>query len=182
MDNRQILTGEIPLERITWKGIAEIVGIVAIVASLVFVALQLKQSQDIAIAEMRASRQSSLVELNNAIGEHAEIWAKGNVGEELSRSEQVIYRSLLNSTHYAYWTSFDRARRFGQDTSLMLAVADFASFLYDNPGARKEWTEFVKSRESRGSILVPPLENIADQFGSAVLQDLAKLDKVEHDR
>ena len=39
-----------------WKDLVELTGIVAIVASLVFVGLQLKQSQDIAIAEQYQNR------------------------------------------------------------------------------------------------------------------------------
>jgi len=39
-----------------WKEIAELVGLAAIIASLVFVGLQLKQSQDIALATQYKSR------------------------------------------------------------------------------------------------------------------------------
>lgn len=46
----------------SWKDIAELVGIVAIVASLVFVGLQMKQSQDIALAASFQSRTATLAE------------------------------------------------------------------------------------------------------------------------
>ena len=46
-----------------WKEIAELVGLVAIVASLVFVGLQLKQSQEIALATQYQSRAESVQEL-----------------------------------------------------------------------------------------------------------------------
>lgn len=39
-----------------WKDLVELIGIVAIVASLLFVGLQMKQSQDIAIAEQYQNR------------------------------------------------------------------------------------------------------------------------------
>lgn len=39
-----------------WKYLAELIGVTAIVASLVFVGLQMKQSQDIAIAEQYQNR------------------------------------------------------------------------------------------------------------------------------
>ena len=39
-----------------WKAIAELIGIAAIVASLIFVGLQMKQSQDIAIADQYQNR------------------------------------------------------------------------------------------------------------------------------
>ena len=45
-----------------WKSIAELVGIAAIVASLVFVGLQLKQSQEIAIADQYQNRSDAALE------------------------------------------------------------------------------------------------------------------------
>jgi hypothetical protein len=49
-----------------WKDIAEIVGIVAIIASLLFVGLQLKQSQDIALAASYQARTTTLAEAFSA--------------------------------------------------------------------------------------------------------------------
>ena len=49
-----------------WKDTAEIVGIVAIVASLIFVGLQLKQSQDIALAASYQARTTTLAEAFSA--------------------------------------------------------------------------------------------------------------------
>ena len=42
-----------------WKSVAELVGIAAIVASLVFVGLQMRQSQEIAIAQQYQDRSAS---------------------------------------------------------------------------------------------------------------------------
>ena len=45
-----------------WKAVAEFVGIAAIVASLIFVGLQLKQSQEIAIAAQYQERANTAIE------------------------------------------------------------------------------------------------------------------------
>ena len=45
-----------------WKSIAELIGIAAIVASLVFVGLQMKQSQEIAIAAQYQERANTSIE------------------------------------------------------------------------------------------------------------------------
>ena len=45
-----------------WKDTAELIGIAAIVASLIFVGLQMKQSQDIAIADQYQERANSAIE------------------------------------------------------------------------------------------------------------------------
>ena len=50
-----------------WKSFAELVGIAAVVASLVFVGLQLEQSQEIAIAEQYQNRSDSTLEFWTAM-------------------------------------------------------------------------------------------------------------------
>ena len=54
---------EIVLKFTNWKDIAELTGIVAIVASLLFVGLQLKQSQEIAIAAQYQERFSAALQV-----------------------------------------------------------------------------------------------------------------------
>jgi hypothetical protein len=58
-----------------WKDVAELVGIAAIVASLVFVGLQVKQSQDIAIAASFQARTTTLAEAFSARAANAEALA-----------------------------------------------------------------------------------------------------------
>ena len=48
-----------------WKYIAELGGIAAVVASLIFVGLQLRQNQEIALAEISQNALESVVEINN---------------------------------------------------------------------------------------------------------------------
>ena len=78
------------MKSVNWRALAEVVGIAAIVASLIFVGLQLRQSQDIALSELGASRHASRIELNNAISDHADIWARGNAGDELDHADSVV--------------------------------------------------------------------------------------------
>jgi len=50
----------------SWKDVAELIGIAAIVASLIFVGLQMKQSQDIAIAATFQARTATLADAFSA--------------------------------------------------------------------------------------------------------------------
>jgi len=50
------------MKRFNWRDLTEIVGFVAIVASLIFVGMQLMQSQEIAIASQYQERASTAVE------------------------------------------------------------------------------------------------------------------------
>jgi hypothetical protein len=55
------------MTNITWRELAEAIGIVSIVASLVFVGLQLRQSQQVAVAEQYQVRAISAVERLSSI-------------------------------------------------------------------------------------------------------------------
>jgi len=59
------------MKKISWKEVAEILGITSIVASLIFVGLQLKQSQEIAIAAQYQARTDTIIEFFNVQKQHA---------------------------------------------------------------------------------------------------------------
>ena len=48
------------MKKTDWKDIAELIGIAAIVASLIFVGLQMKQDQQIAVAQLFAETDDSI--------------------------------------------------------------------------------------------------------------------------
>lgn len=78
-----------------WKIFAELMGVIAIVASLIFVGKQMQQTQEIAIVEMNASTFANTIEAGSAIIENVEFWVIGNADDELTPGESVIYMRLL---------------------------------------------------------------------------------------
>ena len=56
-----------------WRELAEILGIAAIVASLVFVGMQLRQEQEIALAEIFDASESSAAAIDFQINENTVI-------------------------------------------------------------------------------------------------------------
>ena len=158
-----------------WKGTAEFVGVIAIVGSLIFVGWQIKQEQDIALAEINLSLLSSAIELNIAIGENAEVWAKGNAGEELTRAERILYENLLESVDYLARTDRRQYLRFDQQWSAQVPIAEFAYFLHRNPGAREAWQSRSDRNEKDYSSLIPGFKST---YRAAVLADLEKLDQM----
>ena len=75
-------SGHLPSETKTlkstnWKDIVELVGIAAIVASLIFVGLQMQQSQEIAIAAQYHDRAALAIEINNSQLESGNLRAWG---------------------------------------------------------------------------------------------------------
>lgn len=102
-----------------WRELAELVGIAAIVASLIFVGLQLKQSQDIAIAGQYHERTALTVQNFNSELENGDlrIWARAfrdvEFNEEISIEDKgraflrlATYIMMLDNHYYQYQAGF----------------------------------------------------------------------------
>lgn len=122
-----------------WKDGVELVGIAAIVASLIFVGQELRQSRDIALSERAGSMLMAEIEAHRPIYEFPDVWARGNAGEDLEPSEAVIYRTLIRDINAYGFMRRLSASEMGSEGAADAASWDMAGFLYENPGARREW-------------------------------------------
>ena len=145
-----------------WKDTAELIGIAAIVASLIFVGLQMKQSHDIAMAEYGQNQYANYNELDFAIANHADILVKSNSGAGISETERAILAALVTS----FWRAtivdtWERGRLTDGDSTSM--IDGFAIFLFRNPGARKVWLEdsliYEQMSDHLDSINVAPIRS-----------------------
>lgn len=75
------------LKASNWKDVAELLGIVAIVASLVFVGLQIRQDRAIAEAQVFAEQDAVVIEMANLISANRDLWLRGLRGDELSAAD-----------------------------------------------------------------------------------------------
>ena len=87
------------------KDTAELIGIAAIVASLIFVGMQMKQSQDIALSQASQTRTAMSVETIISSTENpyfVSALAKGRRGEEKTQEEQAATRQYALAILFAY--------------------------------------------------------------------------------
>ena len=157
-----------------WKSLAELTGMTAIVGSLIFVGLQIRQEQVIALSEINLSLLASQIAFNNSISDNADIWLRGNASEELEPAERIIYEGLLENMAYLQRTEWRQYGAFNKDFSTKIPVADFAVHLHQNPGARQTWETREGQIEADRASLIP---GFASNFRKAVLADLKKLDE-----
>lgn len=164
------------MKSVSWKGMIEFVGIAAIVASLIFVGLQLQQEQRIASIEAGFNLVESYYEQRNGIIENADTWAKGNAGDkELSPTEAVIYKALIRKQWaHAFWTSH-AMRQLGNEHNV--AVHDFAGYLYRNPGARRMWETWMAVEQEYRKKLIPVSAGV--DMMDIVFSDLEKLQQLD---
>ena len=146
----------------TWKDAAELVGIAAIVASLIFVGLQMRQSGAIARSQMYGNDLANSLSTYSAIAEHPDIWVRGKRGDELDPADaEVFYQQVLGVADQAYYEVLEGALLGFDSSEIQLDVIDFAGFLYENPGVREVW-QSEEQRLRRTRRLVLPGEQRSD--------------------
>ena len=124
--------------RTTWKDIAELIGIVAIVLTLGFVGFQLQQDRDIAVAQLITDAEIKQIELSNLISSNSSLWARGLQGEELTTEEEVIFELIVHTVLVKYNSMTQRADRRLLSRSGTVA-RQFALHIHANPGLRRVW-------------------------------------------
>ncbi len=163
------------MKSVNWKGILELIGIAAIVASLVFLALQIKQTDDVARTEIFIAYAEARNDYEALLIENAEIWQKACTGEELAPADQFraaqIYEAFVN-TSYVGW----QAARIGLAlTSTDERVNAFAANMHRYPGFRAIdeshliWTDLGSANSTEDTAL----------FGNAIDARLRYLQEIE---
>jgi hypothetical protein len=121
-----------------WKSIAEFVGISAIVASLIFVGLQLRQDSAIAARESSSDFVATGVEMAHLFSDNRDVWRRALDGESLTDDEQVTFDALVRVFF------LDRRNRYARRELEISAfgtpdrVARYTAFyLYQYPGLRQ---------------------------------------------
>lgn len=146
------------MNRASWKDIAELIGITAIVLSLIFVGLQLRQSQQLATEELVSfsnDRQNAIREL---IVANADIWRKACAGEPLDSASRVIAAKI-----YDAWTDHVIGEYLLRETGVRRSdseqqqiVEEYAAQHWIYPGlaelamSRRNWHEGAVETRSVG--------------------------------
>lgn len=158
------------------KAIAELVGFVAIVASLVFVGLELRQAQRIAIAEGWSSNFATRIEVANSIKEDMVIWKKGALGDELNEEESAVFAILLNELNDNYFQGYLLTQLIEGQSAAEFNAHEFARFLYHSPGARKIWQERVEYIDNNRRLLNKNFS--PEPYQEVIRAALLKLDRI----
>ena len=157
-----------------WKGTAELVGLAALVASLIFVGLQMRQDQEIAEAQAYIDASAVVTELNQYLENNKEVWTKGLDGADLSPADKLTFHMLCRTVLLRKIAHWERARRLDAGNPDFIAQS-FAYDIYVYPGLRRYFNEFVESFEERRSAFGRTRGD--GGFTSAVEGSLAELDR-----
>ena len=117
----------------------EIVGILAVVASLVFVGLEIRQSARAAYDESISSDYDAIVNVETAIADNADVWLRGCRAEELSDVDQMKFTRLYTMYEFMYFMRWMRAIDGVGGSVEELALDNMAWNLYRSEGLMREW-------------------------------------------
>ena len=117
--------------------IAEITAAIAVLATLVYLSLQIRKAQEAAIAN--ALEQANVLDLSvgNQLIEHSELMVRAETGSKLSEADQIIFETIILTRRGISSRQWSRAIRLGQDSAF--ATGSFAAFLVRFPSARSRW-------------------------------------------
>jgi hypothetical protein len=125
------------------KDIAELIGIAAIVASLIFVGIQLQQEQEIAIVDTYGSVAETEINLSIQVGENIAVWRKGLEGENLTEEEMGKFLGLAAAVESQYQRNYIRWFRLGPGNPDAIA-SEFAYALYIFPGLKNSFEDKLR--------------------------------------
>lgn len=121
------------------KQLVEVVGVIAVVASLLFVGSELRLARSIAVIDGLSSRSDLNLNFRSLIIENADIWERGCLGEELSDQESIIFANMAQvriNLGFNRWAQGNEgvSQLPNTDTARLLALN-----MYRFPGLRKAW-------------------------------------------
>ncbi len=152
----------------SWKDYAEIAGIAAIVASLIFVGLQMRQDREIAIASVQATFLESYVEIRGNINQNAEIWERGLAGGELSAGDAVVFHNLANSLRRQAIVQSQQLELLGRPGNF--STIQLADLIRRNPGLEQEMAKIDSRVQAHFAANLSPLPagSWPDQYQEAI--------------
>ena len=152
------------------------IGLLGIIGSLIFVGLQLRQAEDVALSDLGESSITWGIELSSLIADHADVWQRACLGDELSPSEQVIAGNIFSrymQSNFNSWVRLESTDVGHYDSSFLSGA--FAANFHRYPGFRKmteSWGDWSK-------LGVPIDSPYVTNFGEEVLARVVELEKEE---
>ena len=166
------------MNREYWKFGAEIVGISAIVASLVFVGLELRHSQQVARADRQFQQIERELELSDLIERNVDLIVKLNDGENLTPADEILADRLVRSlwtVHFYSFTQIEMLNAPGGSASIRSLV----TVLHDNPGLLDRYRNQVSRLDANiSTISGRGFTGAAKDFHDRVAEFLSRLENV----
>jgi len=159
--------------RISWKNYIEAFGVLALIASLLFVGYQLQQDRQIAGAQVTTEAAAATYELFALMSDGRDIWVRGLKGEELTDADQIVLKAIaiaIYTRHFYYY----QTRNLLKSGSADLVVEQYAFDLYQYPVLRRIFDQEGDLIDARNRFFDRPINR---GFRAKVNERLEELDR-----
>jgi hypothetical protein len=154
----------------------QVIGIAAVVASLLFVGLQIRQSDEIALAQVLEGVTARGVEERAMIAAHADTWQKACLGEQLTAKERVIAAKIYFNYAQSNFNSWLRIQQTGiGGTGGQYFVDSHATNIHRYPGFK----EIALSYSGWSELNARAIGDLANEYWSTVVQRVSELEELE---
>ena len=166
------------MTKFTWRDFLEGVGVASIVASLIFVGIQLRQSQSMGVAAEAIGWIEMMQGHRAFIAEHADVWQRACAGEPLDQAEKsqasMIYQAYAELAYMGFMVNRDSLTDISSDS----IINRFAANLHRYPG-------FAAMAREGGAYAAEGIrankEPIFEEVSIAIQERLAELQRIDPD-
>jgi len=131
-----------------WLPVAELLGMIAVVASLVFVGLEIQQSREIARSEWTGVLSQEQIALDSLLSSQADIWRKGCVGENLTPSENIVFVRQFSAFYHVAFARWIRGNIGINGADPGWVSKEYAKNIHRYAGLGEMWDVWKRSRIS----------------------------------
>ena len=159
----------------------ELIGIFGVLLSLLFVGFQLKQDKELGMSEVVGSWTSRKNDVRQAIADNADTWRKACLGEELTKTEEMIARGIWDQYAVHQFSTWIMSRQgaLANDRSYYLAPNNMALHLVSFPALQQLGRPNNPLRDA--GIEASPPEWVSG-FGVLINERLEKLKDLDADQ
>ncbi len=156
-----------------WLPVAELIGIAAVVASLIFVGLEIQQSREIARAEWTGILSQEQIAFDGLFVERPEVWQKGCIGDDLDPAEKIIFARQFSALYHLAFARWLRGNIGINGADPLWVSKEYAKNLHRYAGMGEMWTVWKQSQVTGQFRETIGLTNFPDVIDSwlAVLAD-----------
>ena len=125
--------------KIEKKLLVDILGIFAVVASLIFVGIEVRQSGRAAMEDSFTGDLANMIPVEELVLENADVWLRGCRGEDLSEVEQMQFTHIYHLYEFSYFMRWLRGTQGVAAANDELTIDNMAWNLYRSKGLQREW-------------------------------------------
>jgi hypothetical protein len=122
------------------------IGVIGVVASLVFVGIEVRQSGRSAMDASLSSDSDVIVSVEELVTQNPDAWYRGCRGDKLQPADEVVFTHTFHAYEFLYYLRWLRAERGVAASNSNISIDNMAAAVHRNPGLRRLWEDHAKAR------------------------------------